>query len=392
MVLFLQDLIQIPSVNPPGDYERIAEFFQDHLRKLGLEVTLIRVPDELAGRAGVLTPRVNVLARFGGNSRPELVLNAHLDTVPPSGTWTTDPFAGEIRDGRVFGRGAIDSKGRLASYVYAVAAVQRAGFIPRGSVVIAATADEESGGALGAQYLLDAGFLQPDFAIVEGSCYVLWIATNGCLHLRVVVHGIPAHASMPEQGRDALETMSEILSRLYAHRDELKKRHCAIPGLMHPTLVVGTIEGGTKTNTVPDWVTITIDRRINPGEDPDLVAAELDHVVESAAAGADIETKVLLRAEPAGVSSHESLLIQSLLDRSRQVADVVPALEGTTGFTDARFFWEHGIDTVHFGPSPEDEAAGNIHGADENLAITDLLRATEVLALAILDIIGEEKA
>jgi acetylornithine deacetylase/succinyl-diaminopimelate desuccinylase family protein len=389
LVTFLQDLVRIPSVNPPGEYRELASFLATRLETLGLEAEVLEVPAELIEAAGLTTPRLNVLGRHGDAAHPCLVLNAHLDTVPVSGRWTTDPFSGELRDGRVYGRGASDSKGRIACYAYVLAALARAGFEPTGSILLVASADEETGGRLGVEYLLESGAIAPDYAIVEGQCHAVWVAANGCLHLRISIRGRAAHAATPERGIDAIEEAQAVLSALYAHRDELRRRPSSIPGLIHPTLIVGTIAGGTKTNVVPDEVVLTVDRRIDPAEDADAVVAELVDVVRAAAGATTVETEVLMLAHPYGTTPESARLAQALLRRGEQVLGERPALVGIPGFTDARFFWERGISTVNYGPAPRDHWSSNAHGGDEHQRVDDLIAATKVLALAALDLCGE---
>jgi acetylornithine deacetylase/succinyl-diaminopimelate desuccinylase-like protein len=199
---------------------------------------------------------------------------------------------------------------------------------------------------------------------------------------------MPAHAATPERGVDAIERAHDVLAALYRHRDALVERACPVPGLSHPTLVVGTIAGGTKTNVVPDQVTLTVDRRINPGEDPERVVAELEEVIAEAAVGATVETEVVMLARPYGVTPEADPLVQALLHRGEQVLGERPALVGIAGFTDARFFWERGISTVNYGPAPRDHWSSNAHGGDEHQRVDDLVAATKVIALAAIDLCG----
>lgn len=170
MVDFLRELVSVPSVNPPGDYVGITSFLTQRLSDLGLESEAIVVPPEEVARHGLETPRMNLIARLRGRwERPCLVFNPHLDTVPVTGQWTTDPFGGEIRNGRVYGRGAADNKGLIVAHAYALVALKQAGVTLGGTLVLAASVDEEIGGLLGTKFLLEGGYIQPDWAVVEGS-------------------------------------------------------------------------------------------------------------------------------------------------------------------------------------------------------------------------------
>jgi succinyl-diaminopimelate desuccinylase len=389
-VAFLRRMVQTPSVNPPGEYEAISEVVDAEFRRLGLDSQLLRVPDERVSAAGLTTPRWNVLGWLRGGAGPTVVLNAHLDTVPVSGQWSAEPFAAELRDGRIIGRGAADSKGRIACYTYALAALARAGIALRGQAVVAATADEETGGHLGPGYLLESGLLPADFAIVEGATYSIWIANNGCLHLEVTLRGRPAHASRPERGADAIAAMGRVLAAIDRYRGGLTSIVSRIPGLRHPTIVVGTIAGGVKTNVVPDRCTITIDRRVLPDEDFAAVEAELVDTIAEAVRdlpGITLETRAVLRAEPYGPTPADSPLVLALQRRGREVLGEEPPAVGSSGFGDARFFWMRGIPTANYGPGPRD-GSSNAHAGDENVRVEDLALAIEVLALTVADLAG----
>lgn len=391
-VAFLRRMVQTPSVNPPGDYEAISAVVDEEFRRLGLESQRLRVPDARVAAAGLETPRWNVLGWLrGAAAQPTVVLNAHLDTVPVSGQWSAPPFAAEICDRRVIGRGASDSKGRIACYTYALAALRRAGVRLHGQAVVAATADEETGGHLGPGYLLEEGLLPADYAIVEGGTYGIWIANNGCLHLEVTLLGMPAHASRPERGHDAIAAMGRVLAAIEGYRAGLAATRSAIPGLRHPTVVVGTIAGGVKTNVVPDRCVITIDRRVLPEEDMAGVEAGLAAAIRAAVAdlpGIAVEMRSLLRAEPYGPTPGDAPLVRTLKRRARQVLGEDISAVGSSGFGDARFFWRRGVATANYGPGPREHGAANAHAGDENLDIEDLARAIEVLALAVADLAG----
>ncbi|HVB09915.1 MAG TPA: ArgE/DapE family deacylase [Bacillota bacterium] len=391
-VTFLQAMVRTPSVNPPGEYEAISQVVDAEFRRVGLDSQRLKVPDARVDVAGLQTPRWNVLGFLrGGSARPTVVLNPHLDTVPVSGEWSSPPFAAEIREGRVIGRGASDSKGRIACYTYALAALARAGVRLRGQAVVAATADEETGGHLGPGYLLESGLLPADYAIVEGGTYSVWIANNGVLHLEVTLQGTPAHASRPERGHDAIAAMGRVLAAIERYRVALQSTTSRIPGLRHPTVVVGTIAGGVKTNVVPDRCTITIDRRVLPDENFAAVEAELIGTLAEAARelpGISFETRVVLRAEPYGPTPEDSPVVQALRRRAREVlGEDIPAV-GSSGFGDARFFWLRGIPTANYGPGPREGGNSNAHAGDENMGIEDLGKAIEVLALAVADLAG----
>ena len=224
-----------------------------------------------------------VRVRFGPGTGPVIALNAHGDVVPPGAGWTVDPYAAEIRDGYLYGRGAAVSKSDFATYAFALLALRDAaahGAALDGAVELHFTYDEEVGGAIGPQWLLQQKIVAPDFVISAGFSYAITTAHNGCLHLQVDVAGKSGHAALPDQGVDALEAATGILSDLYALRKTYAATRSTVPGIGSPTLVVGMIEGGINTNVVPDHVAFRIDRRIIPEESPAEAEATLTRQIQ----------------------------------------------------------------------------------------------------------------
>ena len=221
--------------------------------------------------------------------------------VPPGAGWTHDPYGAEIVDGWMVGRGAAVSKSDIATYAFAMLALEKCGAALNGAVELHVTYDEEAGGEIGPRYLLENGLSRPDLAIGAGFSYAVVNAHNGCLHLEVEVLGRSAHAARPSTGVDALEAANAILSALYGWRGGLAARTSAIPGIGSPQMTVGLISGGINTNVVPDRVTFRLDRRMVPEENPAEVEAELRAVIARAAAlhpDAKVEVRRILLAEP----------------------------------------------------------------------------------------------
>ena len=271
MIDFLKKIVQVPSDNPAGDCYPIAAFLHEQLHELGFEdVSLLEVDQDEVKAAGMIS-LANVLSRseFGNGEGTNIVLNAHGDVVPPGLGWSVDPYGGEIINGKMYGRGVAVSKSDIAAYSYAVLALKQAGISQplQGKVDLAFTFDEETGGELGPKRLLEQGNISPDQAIAAGFTYSAVNAHNGCLHFEVKTTGKSAHAALPHTGIDALEATTKILNGLYEYRQTLAAKKSSVPGIDHPTLVVGLISGGINTNVVPDECTIRVDRRLIPGED-----------------------------------------------------------------------------------------------------------------------------
>ena len=302
---FLAELVKVPSDNPPGDCAPHAKRAAELLEALGFVVERHVVPDAAVKANGMVScTNLVVRVRFGAGQGPVIALNAHGDVVAPGSGWTTDPYGAEIRDGFMYGRGAAVSKSDFATYAFALLALRDAaarGAVLAGVVELHFTYDEEVGGAIGAQWLLQQKISTPDLAISAGFSYGITTAHNGCLHLQVDVAGKSGHAAEPEKGIDALEAATEILSDLYALRKTYSAVKSTVSGIGSPTLVVGLIKGGINTNVVPDNVSFRIDRRIIPEERPAEVEATLTRQIHDFAAkwpAVRVSVKRLLLAVP----------------------------------------------------------------------------------------------
>src|ERR1700761_9680069 len=258
---FLSEIVKIPSDNPPGDCNRSAEVVATLLEGLGFQVERHKVPEARVKANGMISATNLIVRRRFGQGGPTIALNAHGDVVPPGTGWTRDPYGAEIVDGWMVGRGAAVSKSDIATYAFAMLALDKCGAALNGAVELHVTYDEEAGGEIGPRYLLENGLSHPDLAIGAGFSYAVVTAHNGCLHLEVEVLGRSAHAAMPFTGVDALECASLVLDALYKWRRRLGDSLSDTPGIGSPQLTVGLIHGGINTNVVPDRVVLRLDRR-----------------------------------------------------------------------------------------------------------------------------------
>ena len=383
-VSFLTDLVRTPSPNPPGEYDDVVSLLVESYESYGWDVDVVDAPEELLDAHDLPHPRPNVLATVTEGEGPTIALNAHFDTVPvDESTWEHDPFGAAVEDGRLYGRGATDSKGRIASYTLAARALEEADLLPEdATVVLAITADEESGGHAGAGYVAEE-VLAPDYAVVEGSSRTIWHAACGVLHFRVTVEGEAAHAGSPDNGENAIRSANRILTALFDHADELAARESEVPGVDGPTCTPGTIEGGTKTNVVPASCSFTVDRRVPPDEDIEDAEAALREVVADAAGDASVEVERVLRARPYRFERDDPH-VRAVEESAAALLDREVPVEGTQGFTDARFFARAGADCVHFGPG---DGESNAHGADESVDLGQVRDAGAVVAASVLDMV-----
>jgi succinyl-diaminopimelate desuccinylase len=387
-VRFLAELVRVPSDNPPGDCAPHARRTAQLLEGLGFTVERHDVAKADVQANGMISATNLVVRRRFGDG-PIIALNAHGDVVPPGEGWTTDPYGAEIRDGVMYGRGVAVSKSDIATYAYALRALEASGAPLRGTVELHITYDEEAGGLIGPGWLLANGLSKPDYAISAGFSYSVVVAHNGCLHLEIRVEGRSAHAARPDTGVDALEAAAQILSALYELRKTYAKVHSKTPGIDRPTLVVGLITGGINTNVVPDVVTLRIDRRIIPEESPDAVERDLTHWLQQQGAalpGIRLSVRRVLLARPFVPVPGQEKLVAAIQRHAREViGEDIPA-NGVPIYTDARLYSEQGIPTVLYGAGPRSLLEANGHRADEKLLLEDLRKATQVVALTLADL------
>jgi succinyl-diaminopimelate desuccinylase len=391
---FLAELVREPSDNPPGDCAPHAAKAAALLEAMGLDVERHRVPDDEV-RAHGMVSCTNLIVRstFGSGAGPVIAMNAHGDVVPPGSHWTTDPYGAELRDGVMYGRGVAVSKSDFATYAFALRALQHAaklGSAFDGTVELHFTYDEEAGGEIGPARLLAHRLTRPDYTISAGFAYAVTTAHNGCLHLEVEVTGRSGHAAEPERGVDALEAATGLLTDLYALRGTYSGIRSTIPGITHPTLVVGLIDGGINTNVVPDRVRFRIDRRIIPEENPELVEATLRDAIEDFARqwpGTSVRIRRILLARPFVPIAGQDRLIEALQRAAQRCRGDELPLQGVPIYTDARHYTAAGVPTVLYGAGPRTLAEANGHRADERLRLDDLARATGIVAVALADLL-----
>jgi succinyl-diaminopimelate desuccinylase len=391
---FLAELVKVPSDNPPGDCRRHAERTAELLEGLGYEVERYPVPEDQVRANGMISATNLVVRRRFGEGGTIVALNAHGDVVPPGTGWTKDPFGAEIVGGWMYGRGVAVSKSDLATYTWALKALEASGARVDGTVELHFTYDEEAGGNIGPGFLLQEGISKPDLAISAGFSYGVVTAHNGCLHLEVQVDGRSAHAAMPYTGIDALEAATHVLSALYAWRKTLAQRISEVPGVGSPQLTVGLIRGGINTNVVPDRVTFRLDRRMIPEERAAEVEAELRAAIAEAAKAfpeTKVEVRQILVVEPLAPLPGGGRMTELLCRHASAVMGEPVRPKGMPLYTDAPHYASRGIPIVLYGAGPHTIEEANAHRADERLPLADLRKATEVVALTLLDLLTPER-
>ena len=390
-VTLLQELVKVPTDSPPGNNAPHAERTAELLAAFGFEAEKHPVPADEVRAYGLQSLTNLIVRRRYGAGGPTIALNAHGDVVPPGEGWTHDPYGGEIADGKLYGRAAAVSKCDFTTYSFAVRALESLGAPLKGGVELHFTYDEEFGGELGPGRLLAQGLTKPDLMMAAGFSYQIVTAHNGCLQMEVTVHGRMAHAAIPHTGVDALQGAVKILNALYAQNTLYKGISSKVPGITHPYLNVGMIEGGTNTNVVPGKVVFKLDRRMIPEENPEQVEADIRRVIADAAAqtaGITIDIRRMLMCRALTPLPGNAPLVAALEKQASAVFGEPIRTTGTPLYTDVRLYCEHGIPAVIYGAGPRTVLESNAKRADEHVVLDDLRRATKVVARTLYDLLG----
>jgi len=417
-------LIRVDTTNPPGNETPAAELLRGYLEENGVACELYaRVPE-----------RASLVARIPGRGDgPTLLLLGHTDVVlADAAEWTVPPFSGEVREGHVWGRGALDMKGQVAASAVAIASLAREGFEPSGDLVFAATADEEVGEGFGLQWLCEehAAAVRCDYAVNEGAgdrlqlggraFYTCSTAEKMSAPFRLRVRGRSGHASMPAIADNALVKAARLIERISAFRSEpqiqqeveafLRAVLGEVPPpavavdrtrsvhqdaadlvapLLAPTFSPTMISASQKRNVIPAVCEVVVDCRLLPGQHPAAVEPMIRAVL-----GGDVDYELeFLEAQGGTRSPLDSPLwdaVESYVEAVEPDARAVPIC--SSGFTDSHWLRE-AFDATAYGffparAMPADLAASLIHSADERVPVSDLELGVEWLRHAARTVAG----
>ena len=401
IVDFAAELVRIPTVNPPGDaYRDASRFLGTRLEALDFDIDYPTASDR--PEHSKEHPRVNVVGiKRGASERPLVHPNGHIDVVPTGTGWTMDPFAGIVRDGKLFGRGSCDMKAGITAAVYAAESIRRAGIPLQGSIEISGTVDEQSGGFAGVAFLCEEGRLsrdRTDYVIIPEPLNVdrICIGHRGVYWFKVTAHGRIAHGSMPFLGESAIDHLGVFLEAV--RRDlmpALQARTTSTPivpeGARHATLNVNAILGG-QAGQVPQSPCVTdrceaiFDRRFLREEGFDDAKQEIESLLASIGNGGRYELEDLMVVHPVETPS-DSPVIGALDDAIQSVLCKPAERIASPGTYDQKHVARiAGVEhCVAYGPGILELA----HQVDEYCLVEDLVNATKVLALAIVDLLGE---
>ena len=393
---FVQALVRVPTDTPPGNNAPHAERAAALLHDFGYEAEAHPVPAAEVQAYGMESITNLIVRRRYGTGGRTIALNAHGDVVPPGEGWTHDPYGAEVVGDLLYGRAAAVSKSDFATFTFATRALEAVAKPAHGALELHFTYDEEFGGELGPGWLLAKGLTQPDLMIAAGFSYEVVTAHNGCLQLEVTVHGKMAHAAVPATGIDALQGAVAIMNALYAENRRYQGITSQVPGITHPYLNIGRIEGGTNTNVIPGKVVFKLDRRMIPEENPADVEALLRQVIADATDGFNagrtdegihVDIKRLLLAHAMTPLPGNTPLVSALQKHGEAVFGDKPPAVGTPLYTDVRLYVERGIPGVIYGAGPRTVLESHAKRADERLNLQDLRRATKVVARALVDLL-----
>ena len=402
-VAFTQEMIRIPTVNPPGEfYEDGARCIGRWLAKSGFTSEYIAAEGEAEHTAK--HPRVNVIGRREGkNPGKTLHMNGHFDVVPAGRGWTKDPFGAEIEGGKIYGRGTCDMKAGIAAALFATEALRRSGVETNGAIEISGTVDEESGGYAGVAYLCKTGRVtaaNTHFAIIPEPLNVdrICVGHRGVYWFDVVTHGRIAHGSMPYLGHSAIDDMGAILEAIRTElQPELAKRLTKVPVVpersRRATLNVNTMSGGqvgedVQSPCVADRAHAIFDRRFLLEEGFEATKAEVERLLETVKARVpgmryDLTDRMVVHPT---ATPENSPVTQSLQSAIRRVLNKEAQIIASPGTYDQKHFDRigHIPHTVAYGPGVLDLA----HQPDEWVSIDDLKNAIAVLALASVKLLN----
>lgn len=369
----LSELIKRRSQNPIETEEDVARFVVSFCGELGLETSLQEV----------LSGRPNAHAWLHDEPGPTLTFNTHLDTVPAGAGWSVDPFGGEVRSGKVFGRGAVDAKGPLASFLIALEALKSAGARLKGRLLLTAAADEEFA-SRGSRLAVEG--LDCRYAVVgEPTGCRLGIAHRGSLRPVLVVGGVAAHSSRPDQGVNAIFESIGVLRNIERYGTTLSSRRHPLCG--SATCTVTLISGGVKDNVIPDRCEFTIDRRMIPGESEEGAVREIEGILaEAVRENPELRVRIDRLLPTTGGPSETPMddpLVQAALRVSKNVLGREPEIYGMSGACDMTHYRAIGASAIVLGPGDEEMC----HKADEHVDARQLVDAARIYAAIALELL-----
>lgn len=363
-IRILDDLLRIQSVNPHyGEDARgeqdVANYIEARLRKAGLRVT----------RQPVAEGRDNIIAELRiGKPESALLFEAHMDTVSIGSM--ENALIPHYRDGRLYGRGACDTKGALAGMIHMIERCALHPELLNTDLVFCASVDEEHA-FLGLTSFMSLDIPLSGAVVGEPTELGIVVEHKGCARFSVHTHGKAAHSSVPHKGDNAIYAMMDVVGHV-RNRVEPELKHIRSELCGQPTIVVSTVSGGSQINIVPENCEIRVDRRIVPGETPEQVLSEFEHQLKESLFDATISIKPLL-LDPALNTPHDAAVVQAAQSAAISLS-LSSALCGVSYGSNASKLqaWK-GIPSIVYGPGSIDQA----HSAEEFVPVAEVVQAAE---------------
>lgn len=367
---FLKRLVAVNTVNPPGNESQLCPIIKDAFDILGAEMELW---EKEKGRT-------NFIGKIG-KGKPVLGFFPHLDTVPAGDGWITDPFKSLIKDGKLYARGAIDSKGNFVSSWLAIKTFLKQHKKFKGTIYLVGCADEEAGSSRGVKFLLEKGF-KVDYAIVPDGGFInkIVVGEKGVLRFKIKSYGKQAHGSSPDLGINAIENLIILLSKINEIEFDKFSYHESFSGI---TKNLGVFRGGYAPNIVPAYAEAEIDIRIPLGVDKGIILDKIyrkeREIIKQK--GARIEIEEVFSAKP-HLTSQKSILVKSFLKAAKDFG-IKMNLGTMSGITDAKPLFLAGIETlVH----SADDGSHCAHNANEYIRLENIKTAASLYASTLVNI------
>jgi succinyl-diaminopimelate desuccinylase len=388
IVGFAQELIEIPTENPPGRlYKDCIQLIERKLNQFGLDTRIIEVETSSSNPY----PRYCLISSFGSGGKT-VYFHGHYDVVPGN---HKGQFTPHIRDSKLYGRGSSDMKGGLASMIYAVRALQLCNAKLNGRVCLVIVPDEETGGKLGTGYLFERGLFNKDDGVAmfipEPTDGTIWNACRGAISLRVRTKGKPVHVVLQHKGVNAFEKMLKAANALLRLKSQVEQRRTSFdldPEMSKRSILMlgGLCEGGINFNTVPGECSFTVERRINPEEDLQKEKEALDEVFENLREqGVDTDIEVLQEGESAQTPSDHPTA-QVLASSVEAITGIRPAFRMCPGLLETRFYAKQNIPAFGYGPG----FLSVSHGPEEFVSLKNIYDCTAIYALTALGLLQSE--
>jgi len=383
IIIFNQDMIKIPSENPPGKYKEIAKFTEKKMKEIGLKTQI---------------KRDNVIGEIGNQNGKSLLFNAHYDTVEVFKNWTRDPFGGEIIDGKIYGRGSSDNKASVTAEIFATKALIEEKVQLKGRLLVTAVGDEETGGLRGVETLLQKGLIRGDACLLgDAPCNYPIGYTGGTMYITFTVGGKQAHGlGFPDlpapyrnerSGVNSIERMMKIMNFLVELKKELHTKETRYPlpeGWTNKVsnINLAEIHGGNKITTVPDKCYLHCSINTIPEQDIESIKKRIYDFVENLKKDdpfLDLTVQIPISLEPFVIDG-ASEFAQAVQKASLAVYNEEREFRLFMPSTDAHWFQERGIETILFGA-----LNWSCHAVDEFVYIEDLINTTKMFAIIALN-------